>query len=94
MVAIPKSRLFKCSINEQMLEYNGNNFLAYGVVCPQKTHAKEKKNVKKCITEIEKLTEYHNKKNDYTHTLDYNRKNFNADLGVSYMSCTPQQIFA
>ena len=51
-----------------MLEYNGKNFLTDGVVWPQKKHTKEKKNFKKCITEIEKLTEYHNKKNDLTHT--------------------------
>jgi len=61
MVALLKARLFECSINEQILDYNGKNFLAHGTVCPQKRQAKEKKNLKKCITKIEKLTEYHNK---------------------------------
>ena len=52
-----------------MLDYNGKNFLAYGMVCPQKRHAKENKKLKKCITEIEKLTEYSNKKSGkHTHT--------------------------
>jgi len=62
MVALPKGTLFICSINEKILDYNGKNFLADGWVCQQNRHAKEKKNVKKCITKIEKLTEYHNKK--------------------------------
>jgi hypothetical protein len=44
MIALPNSRLFKCSINDQMLDYNGKNFLADVRVCPQKRHTKEKKN--------------------------------------------------
>ena len=34
--------------------------------------------------------------NDLTHThmLDYNRNNFNADLGVRFIICTPRQILA
>jgi hypothetical protein len=44
MVALPNSRLFKCSINDQMLDYYGKNFLADVRVCPQKGHTKEKKN--------------------------------------------------
>jgi len=59
MVALPKGRVFKCSINEKILDYNGKTFLGDGRVCQQKRHDKEKKNVKKCITKIEK---YHNKK--------------------------------
>jgi hypothetical protein len=46
MVALPKIRLFECSINEQMLDYKEKNFLADGWVCSQKRHAKEKKNLK------------------------------------------------
>ena len=26
----------------------------------------------------------------HTHMLDYKRKNFNADLGIRFMICTPQ----
>ena len=59
MVALPKSGLFECSINEEMLDYN---FLADGKVCRQKRHATENKIKKKCFTNIEKLTEYCNKK--------------------------------
>jgi hypothetical protein len=44
MVSLPKIRLFEYCIIEQMLDYNGKNFLADGWVCPQKRHAKEKKN--------------------------------------------------
>jgi hypothetical protein len=44
MVALPKFRLFECSIIEQMLDYNEKNFLADGRVCPQRRHAKEKEN--------------------------------------------------
>ena len=61
MVALLKAILFQCLINEQILDYNGKNFLAHGTVCPQKRQAKEKKNLKKFTTNIEKLTAYHNK---------------------------------
>ena len=47
MVALLKSRLLECSINEQILDYNGKNFLAQGTLCPQKRQAKEKKSLKK-----------------------------------------------
>jgi len=40
----PKSRLFRSSINEQMLDYNGKNFLADKWACWQKLHTKQKKN--------------------------------------------------
>jgi len=30
MVTLPNSKLFECSINEEMLDYNGKNFLADG----------------------------------------------------------------
>ena len=43
MVALPNSRLFKCSTNDQMLDYYGKNFLADVRVCRQKRHNKEKK---------------------------------------------------
>jgi hypothetical protein len=46
MVALPKFRLLKCSINEQMLDYNEKNFLADRWVCSQKRQTKEKKNLK------------------------------------------------
>jgi len=42
MVALSNSRLFKCSINDQMLDYNGKNFLADVRVCPQRRHSKKK----------------------------------------------------
>ena len=42
MVALSNSRLFKCSIKDQMLDYNGKNFLADVRVCPQRRHSKKK----------------------------------------------------
>ena len=62
MVALTKSGLFECSINEQMVDYKGKNFLADGKVCRQKTHATESKILKKCIINIEKFSEYRNNK--------------------------------
>jgi hypothetical protein len=95
MVALPKSRLFECSINEQMLDYNGKNFLAEGRLCPHKRRRREEKLKKKCISEIKKLTTITRKleKKTHAHMLDYNWKNFNADFGVRFTICTPQQIF-
>jgi len=94
MVALSNSRLFKCSINDQMLDYNGKNFLANVRMCPQRRHSRKKIFLKMHYRDSK--IEYHIKKNlnDITHTLDYNRKNFNVDLGVRFMICTPQQIFA
>jgi hypothetical protein len=54
MVTLPNTTSFECSINEEILDYNGKNFLADGCV-----HMPEKKNLKKCITKIEKLTACH-----------------------------------
>ena len=63
--------------------------------CAYRRNAK-KKNLKNALARLKNWLNIKTRKLEWSHThmLDYNRKNFNADLGVRFIICTPQQIFA